>query len=387
MPAPPRRTLPTVGEDLAKVQHRFANFAQGHAHLPLYHRISAAAARDDEVAALLLAARPGQARPVLLLAALHDLVLRRPDLPAARWYASVVGRETLPTGDPWPEVRTTVLDHRDELTDVIATRTTQTNEVNRTVYLTAGLTRAAAGLPDTPLALVELGASAGLLLALDRYDTALTRDDAPSTRYGDPASPVRCGGEDRSPTPLGLAIPPIASRAGLDLDPVDLHDAKAVRWLEACLWPDVAGRVERFTAAVDLVRSAPPPVVRGDLVDDLADVVGQYADDPATHLVVYTSWSLTYVDKARRPAVAQTLARLAASGRPVSWLTAEPAGCVPGIPALQAGLDDDSTVLGLRTWRHGDERTPAVLGTAHPHGERVCLTPWNRPSTDGVQEP
>ena len=47
------------------------------------------------------------------------------------------------------------------------------------------------------------------------------------------------------------------------------------------------------------------------------------------HLVVYTSWSLTYVDRARRPAVAQTLARLAASGRPVSWITAEPAGCVP----------------------------------------------------------
>ena len=172
-----------MGEDLAKVQHRFANFAQGHAHLPLYHRISAAAARDDEVAALLLAARPGQARPVLLLAALHDLVLRHPDLPAARWYASVVGRETLPTGDPWPEVRTTVLDHRDELTDVIATRTTQTNEVNRTVYLTAGLTRAAAGLPDTPLALVELGASAVLLLALDRDHTALTTAETPSTPF------------------------------------------------------------------------------------------------------------------------------------------------------------------------------------------------------------
>lgn len=376
-----------MGEDLAQVQQRLANFAQGYAHLPLYHRISAAAATDNEVAALLLAARPGQARPVLLLAALHDLVLRRPDLPAARWYASVVGRDRLPTGDPWPEVRATVLDHRDELTEVIATRTTQTNEVNRTVYLTAGLTRAAADLPDTPLAVVELGASAGLLLAIDRYDTALTRDDAPSTRYGDPTSPVRCGGEDRSPTPLGLAIPPIVDRAGLDLDPVDLRDAEAVRWLEACLWPDVAGRVERFTAAVELVRPTPPPVVRGDLVDDLAEVVGQHADDPATHLVVYTSWSLTYVDKARRPAVAQTLARVAASGRPVSWLTAEPAGCVPGIPALETGRGDESTVLGLRSWRHGHERTPAALGTAHPHGERVCLTPWNRPSTGGVEEP
>lgn len=43
---------------------------------PLYHAICAAAAEDGEVVRLLLEARPGQERPVLLLAALHDLVLR-----------------------------------------------------------------------------------------------------------------------------------------------------------------------------------------------------------------------------------------------------------------------------------------------------------------------
>ncbi len=100
-----------------------------------------------------------------------------PDLPAARWFASVVGPDALPEGDPWPDVRRTVLDHRAELTHLIATRSTQTNEVNRCVYLAAGLGAVCADLPDRPVVLVELGASAGLLLGVDRYRVELTTED------------------------------------------------------------------------------------------------------------------------------------------------------------------------------------------------------------------
>ncbi len=91
---------------MAAAEHRemFVQFAATYPGLPLYRAICEGVAGDDEVASLLDAARPGQARPVLLLAALHDLVLRRPDLAAARWYPSVTG-EALPDGDPWPDVR------------------------------------------------------------------------------------------------------------------------------------------------------------------------------------------------------------------------------------------------------------------------------------------
>ena len=40
-------------------------------------------------------------------------------------------------------------------------------------------------------------------------------------------------------------------RVGLDLDPVDLTDAREARWLKACLWPDIPRRIERFTSAVE----------------------------------------------------------------------------------------------------------------------------------------
>ncbi len=188
-----------------------------------------------------------------------------------------------------------------------------------------------------------------------------------------------------------------------------LDDADEVRWLEACLWPDVAGRLERFRAAVGLLRADPPSLVAGDMVDDLEAVAhsaravaaaglvtpasgadaGSRGDGteggrrPATadpvHLVVFSSWALTYVARERRAEVADALAALAADGRPVSWLTAEPPGCAPGIPRPPGDADrpptDASTVLGARRWRAGTELPPARWGTCHPHGTTLTWHP------------
>ena len=368
------------GTYLAAVQSGFAQFAATYPELPLYSAVSRAVAADPVCAALLLAADPGQDRPILWFAALHDLVLREPDLPAARWYASVVGRDRLPAGDPWPDVRRTVLDRQDELRAVIASHTTQTNEVNRCVYLAPALALALSDRPELPVVLVEMGASAGLLLGVDRYAIELAGPHGAIT-LGDPASSVRCSGEDRSDPPLGeraiATLPRIVGRAGMDRHPVDLADTEAVRWLEACLWPDVPGRVERFQSAVRLLSGIPNPVVRGDMVDDLpaALAAARGAAPPAGHLVVFSSWALTYVARDRRLEVATALAAAAADGRPLTWLTAEPPGCMPGVETPVERPEDrgQTTVLAARRWRHGVERAPAVFGTAHPHGQWVAF--------------
>jgi len=354
--------LPSASPDLAG---RFRQFAETYPHLPLYARLATAVAADPEAWGLLAAARPGQERPVLWFAALHDLVLRTPDAPAARWFhrAPALG----PGDDPWPDVRATVLASADALREVIATRSTQTNEVNRSVYVAALLVAACRDLgPDgPPVSLVELGASAGLLLGLDRY-----RIEVGSTVLGDPASPVACAGALAlvSAAPDDAALPPIVARVGLDAAPVTLSDADEVRWLEACLWPDQPERLERFRSAVALLRPDPPPVVAGDMVDDLSAVVA--ATDPATHLVVLSTWALTYVRRDRRPEVPAALAAVAAGGRPVSWLTAEPADAVPGVTPPD---DGEETVLAVHRWRDGAALDPVVIGTSHPHATRLHL--------------
>jgi hypothetical protein len=226
-----------------------------------------------------------------------------------------------------------------------------------------------------------MGASAGLLLQVDRYRVELNGDRGRLV-LGDPTSTVRCSGVDRSHRPVGdlaepLELPTVAGRRGIDRHPVDLADTDAVRWLEACLWPDVPGRVERFRSAVSLLAGTGSPVVRGDMVDDLSPLLadaGRAATADA-HLVVFSSWALTYLDRGRRPEVADALAVAAREGRPVTWLTAEPPHCTPGIEAPAERPEDvgQTTVLATRSWRQGSEQPPRVLGTAHPHGEWVDL--------------
>lgn len=378
------------------MRRRFREFATEYASLPLYGSVSRHVADDPVTAALLTAAQPGQARPVLWFAALHDLVLRRPDVPAARWYASVVGREAVPDGDPWPDIRATVLAHEDELRALIATRTTQTNEVNRSVYVAAGLSaavdavdavsavaarpgrsdRSRDGSAPGRVAPVELGASAGLLLGVDRYRTMTVSPSGIRTSVGDSGSPVLCEGVDRSAGRHALRpLPEVVARVGVDRYPVALDDEDGVRWLFACLWPDVPGRVERFEAARQVLRGDPPPVLRGDLVDDAARAVDAVLDTAAhaggvDHVVVHSSWALTYVARDRRAALVGHLARVAGTVPALSWFTAEPPGCVPGLPD-EPRAAAGPTVLGLRTWVAGVELQSRVFGVAHPHGAWV----------------
>ena len=175
-----------------------------------------------------------------------------------------------------------------------------------------------------------------------------------------------------------VAVPTIGGRVGVDLHPVRLDDADAVRWLQACLWPDVPGRVERFVAARDLMLADPPLVVAGDLVDAMPSAVASArarsgADAP---VVVFSSWALTYVARDRRRDLETALEQLSGDVAALSWLTAEPAGCAPGVePPGPALLSGGGTALGLRRWRSGRERRPVALGTCHPHGEWLDLRP------------
>jgi hypothetical protein len=282
-----------------------------------------------------------------------------PDDPLARFYPSITG-ERVPPGDPAPDLAAFAREHAHTLGEMIATRATQTNEVNRSVAVAAGLRAAAADLPDTPLALVELGPSAGLNLLADTYAI----DAGHGALHQRPASPVvlrtRLAGDGRPG--LDAPLPPVVDRAGVDLHPIDVWTDDEVRWLEACLWPEQTERLARFRAAVIEARAAPPRLVEGDLLDDLPALLDTLP--PEAHAFVFHSWVLTYVARTRRPDLA-TILRAAAARRPVSWYSAEAPGVVPDLPA---GVAEEGglTLLGLTTFRSTGEHS-RVVGTCHPH--------------------
>jgi len=203
---------------------------------------------------------------------------------------------------------------RTELTQLILTRRTQTNEPARCAVLLPAL----AQLPQ-PLALIEAGASAGLNLLVDRY----SYDYAGHRLAGlDPDAPVlRC--EPRGPVPLPARIPAISWRAGLDLNPLDVTREDDVRWLSCLVWPGEGDRAQRLAAAIASARRHPPAVHRGDLLTDLPALAARAPADAT--LVIYHTSALWYVPAEQREQFAGT-----ARGLGATWLASEPPGVVPG---------------------------------------------------------
>jgi hypothetical protein len=339
----------------AESWRRFADACEDRS--PLHARFARGIAGDLRVADLLRAApTPELGHPTLLFAAVHDLLLQGFDAPELRsHYPSLAGASEPPAHDPWPAFRAFCLDHRGALEHTIATRRTQTNEVGRSTLLLLALA-AIARETIRPLALLDLGTSAGLALRLDRYHHDLGRAGS----VGDPNATVHLRCEVSGPVPP-VTMPPLGWRTGLDATPVDLADPAARRWLEACVWPEQTDRLERLRAALTTAARWPVELHQGDAVADLARVA---AGAPAgSHLVVSHTWVLAYLSEAQRAALEHVLDDLGAT-RDLDRIGMEGPSTLPGGDAS----DPTAPSLLLRSrWRDG-VRTDQVLADVDDHG-------------------
>jgi hypothetical protein len=327
----------------------------------LYQALAAGIAADPELYRLLLRAPETQRLPVLLFASTHALLLAEPNHRLAAWYPNLTDAPRPPDD---PELLTAfkefVADRASAVHDLLATRSTQTNEVNRCSFLLPALGMIAAECGT--LALLDVGASGGLNLFPDRYQYRYDIDGA-THRVG-PASPVQLVSSIRGDFALPVVLPDIAARIGIDTAPIDITDDVEARWLEACVWPDQADRFVGLRLAIDLARQSPPEILAGDAVELVGSTIERLTD--AGHPVVTNSWVLNYLSDAARCAYVAELDRIGAS-QDLSWVYAESPALTPGIP-WGVELDDPHiTVLTLATWRSG-RRTVRHLASCHPHG-------------------
>lgn len=254
-----------------ELSRRFAWFAtelSAH-HSPLYSRLAAGIAGDSELLTLAQRATSGP-EPNLFLSAVHSLLLGGAGHPVARFYPNLA-EGTPEGGDPYPTFRSFCVEHREEIEEIISTRRVQTNEVRRCALLLPafGLVAERTG---KPLSLVEVGASAGLNLLFDCY----AYDYGEGNRRGDPGSPVRicCNVRGNHEVPLPGHLPAVASRIGMDLNPLDVRDPASALWLRALIWPEeYAHRVPLLEAAISVARDEPPRLLRGDALDLLPEVL------------------------------------------------------------------------------------------------------------------
>lgn len=253
-----------MAEVIAERYRRFAaNEARGRS--PLYERLAIHVANNRDALRFLAELPPDRQQPNLLFAALR------------------LNAGTPRTTDDFDHALAT---HADGIADTMLSRTTQTNEPGRCACLLLALARI-----EGPLALIEVGAAAGLCLLPDQYgyDWRQQKLAPPADKASAPVFPCSASAN----TPLPLSHPKIVWRAGLDLNPLDLAENDTVTWLEHLVWPEHQGRLERLRAAIRIAWQAPPRVEQGDLRTDLPALIAEAPPDAT--LVVFHTAVLSYV--------------------------------------------------------------------------------------------
>ena len=237
---------------------------------PLYERLAMGISTDLKLLTLASGAI-SKPVPMIFLAAVHYLLLDGAAHPLAALYPDINPEPCTAETDLYPFFRDFCFQQRDEIENLIATHHVQTNEVRRCACLLPAFGIVARQAKGLPLALVEIGASAGLNLLWDHYGY----DYGKGFFYGKRESLLHltCAlrGDNRPLFPK--TFPQIASRIGIDLNPIDIRDESAVNWLRAFIWPEHAARFELLHRAIEIARNSPPELCKGDALELLPGIV------------------------------------------------------------------------------------------------------------------
>jgi hypothetical protein len=351
-----------------KLARSFLSFAatQCAGYSPLYERLATGIAQDESLLELVRSAPPAQQRPTLFFAAVHELVVQERTHPLAAYYASVTSQ--VASGDPLPAFRSFCSVHREQILDRMTSGGTQTNDVRRCAALIIALHHVQDRV-GKPLVLVEIGASAGLLLLFDRYRITIGgRVLGPEASLVD----IRVDADKSAESLAPLKMPSVADRVGVDLAPVDLGDAGQVRWLEAFVWPEAHSDRVRLKAATVIAQRSPPHVLEGDAVAMLPTLLGNI--DETCVPVVFHSTLFTYLDAAQRQSVAQCMESVG-SRRDLCWLPMEAPGFLTGtqpafhIPSAIAA-QNSQFVLAARWWRNAVPQS-SILAQVDAYGRSI----------------
>lgn len=230
---------------------------------PLYQALCLAVASDRELLELLRRRRPGQQPSFLLFGAVHRLLLGGAEHRLRGYYPSLAGGAALDPAQAGPAFLDFCRQHRAPLAELITSRLVQSNVLRRAIALRFALW-AIGRRCSGPVHLIEVGASAGLLMNVDRYrfligGRAFGRLDAPVVLDS------RWRSEDAVPDLDD--VPEIIGKTGIDLHPIDLADPGERLWLRALVWPEQRAAAALLDAAIDQARQERPAVIAGDAID------------------------------------------------------------------------------------------------------------------------
>ena len=215
------------------------------------------------------------------------------------------------------------------------TRATQTNDPRRCTPLLVALDRIRG-----PIALIEVGASAGLTLFPDRYTyTWNARGRSVKSLPADGPSTVSLVADIAGWGANPPRRPNIVHREGIDLSPLDVTKPSDRDWLEALVWPEQSDRLDIVRAAADIVAQSPPTLTAGDAVAEIRAAVARARKAaPNATIVVSSPAVLVYLDRAEREKFATYCAR-----SKVRWISLDGRRVIPriGDAADELGIEGD----------------------------------------------
>lgn len=314
-------------DGVAEVYQRFATLEAAGVS-PIFEAWARGVSEDPEICAL-IASLPGSKRQPNLVFAVARL-LGAPE----RKYAPF---------------RNWLVTHWSEVVPVATARSTQTNEAARCAVLLPVLSRL-----EGPLSLIEAGASAGLCLYPDRYsyrydvgDRVVALDPGP----GPSDVTIPCLIDQ---TALPAQLPDVVWRAGVDLNPLDVHDPEQMDWLEALVWPEHDERRSRLRRAGRIAAAEPAQLVRGDLLETIPELIAQ-APEGST-VVVFHSAVLVYLQAEDR----RRFVALMGAYPAVVWISNEGAGVLPSVAEQVRKPINGRTIVAVNG---------KACGLAGPHGQ------------------
>lgn len=228
---------------------------------------------------------------------------------------------------------------------------TQTNEVARAAGIMSALLVVAAERP-TPFEILELGSSCGLNLNLARYAYTLGGASA-----GDPASAVRIAPRWIGADPPA-ALVKIVTAQGVDLNPLSALNPAHRERLLSFTWADQPARSRRLEAALQIARTHPPKVHRGDAKLWLAQRLAERQSEGVCRAVVHSMF-IQYLSDQNRSEVAKIMAAAGAAAtasRPLVEIS------------LEWTHDRREVQLRCTRWPDGDS---TVLAICHAYGDWV----------------
>lgn len=248
---------------------------------PLYAALAKAGADDPDILALASKGLAG-ATPVHLFTSVHYLLLGGIADPLARFFPTLTA-DAAPPGQAWPDFHRFCLKHRSELERLLRTRPVQMTYVERCRTLLPAICHVAEQSGE-PLNLIEIGCSAGVLLAFDKFAYQY-RD---GERIGPENAPFILNG--RMHGDARLRMPRIGTRCGIDLNVIDPRSPEDRRWMLATCFPELRDEQQHLAGAMDIVAESDIRWLEGDALIHLPQVLAATPDP----VCVYHSACLFY---------------------------------------------------------------------------------------------